>query len=183
MTDIAVDYLGGDPDQPAAPVPGKLRLDDGAVVFDGQFMSTGLKSVPIAVKVAAGDVRAVSTGDADQMRALTRGAVGVLLGGAIGGIIGMATGRRTVIIAIAVERDGFPFAVMFGATANDARWFATEMQRGRRAAGLPALPRVEDLAGQAAADAADEHTAVLREILAELREQSGLLRDLMRERS
>ena len=182
MTDIAVDYLGGDPDQTAAPVPGKLRMEDGDVVFKGSFMSDGLKSVAISLRIAGGDLRAVSTGDANQMRALTRGAAGVLLGGAIGGLIGMATGRRSTLMAVAVERDGFPFAVIFGATAQDARWFATEVQRARRDGGLAALPRVEDLAGQAAVEAADEHTDLLRRILSALEEQNALLSELVRGR-
>jgi len=161
MAEITVDYLGGEPDTPSAPLKGTLGFVGGAFTFVGKFMTADLKTTEIAFDFTEAEVRAVSFGDANHMRGLTRGATGLLLGGAIGGLIGVLTGKRNMILAVACEREGFEFAPAFGCTADDGRWFVNEVQRARRDRGLEAIPKIEDLYAQAAAAAADGQAAII----------------------
>jgi hypothetical protein len=179
MADIDADYLGGDPDQALAGASGKLTVSGGAVSFAGSVID-GMTTRKIdGPRLAADQVRAMSVGSANQMQALTRGAAGVLIGGAIGGLIGMATSRRSTIILIAAERDGFQFVCSFGASGQDASWLLEQVQRGRRDRGQPALPTLEQLASREVADADAQQAQLLGEIRDLLQEQVGLLRKLV----
>lgn len=108
MADITADYLGGDPDHPS-------RIDGGTLVFAAgamSFSSTHMVGVTMRTtpgpELAPEQIRAISIGDANRMRALTRGAAGVMLGGSLGGLIGMATGRRSTLFVVAVSAMGSP---------------------------------------------------------------------------
>jgi hypothetical protein len=124
----------------------------------------------------AEEIIAVSVGNADQMRALMRGAVGFMLGGALGGLIGMATGRRNTLFVVAATRDGFEFACTFATTGQDGHTLLTQIQRGRRDRGEAPMPTLEDLTQREAASAADEQLQLLRDIRQLLAEQTDLLR-------
>ena len=173
--EITVDYLGGDPDVATAPVTGKLTLSDGSFAFAGAYM-VGVKATSVNVTIPESEVRALSLGDANHMRGLTRGATGMLLGGAIGGLVGLMTGKRNLVLAVDATRGGFDFVAAFACAPDDGRWFVNELQRGRRDRGLDQMPKIEDLAGQEARAAADSQSDVMARILAQLEQQTELLR-------
>ena len=177
-TEMTVDYLGGDPDVRAAPIAGKLALTPPGFAFVGAI-ARGVNFEEVRFAIPDEELRAVSHGDANHMRGLSRGAAGVLIGGTIGGIIGMMTGKRNTMFALACNRNGFDFVAMFSCTADDGRWFIGELQRSRRDTGASAVPRIEDLAGQAAQAAADGQAEILGRVLAQLEEQTALLRRLV----
>lgn len=176
MAEIDADYLGGDPDQAQAPVLGKLAFTTGEMGFTGtSLVGMTTRRIP-GPTLTPEQIKAISVGDANAMRALTRGAAGAMLGGAIGGLIGMATGRRNTLFVVAAERDGFAFAATFGATGRDAQWLLDQVQRGRRDRGEPPLPKLEEMSRRAAATLEEQQASLLLEIRNLLEAQNELLR-------
>jgi hypothetical protein len=180
MSSIPADYLGGDPEKINAVKDGTLTFTEAggmayAVRATNNVMDIG-KTVDL-VTLDVQQIKAISIGDANHMRALTRGAAGTMIGGSIGGLIGMATGKRNTMLVIAAERDNFPFAATFAVQPDHAMALLTEIQADRRRRGEPPMPKLEDLAGQAATEAVDEQLQLLRDIRGLLMEQNALLRE------
>jgi hypothetical protein len=188
MLTIDADYIGGDPDVVGLiGAAGTLGEEDGVFTFRqttvdaGALMSSSGKKAREEMRYGADEVLTVVTGDANQMRMLTRLAVGDAIGGGIGGLIGASGGKRNQELALVVRRDGFDFIATFRVSPDDARRFIDTLQRERRERGLGPLPSAEDALGVSAAPSAGTDAEVLVDIRTLLQEQNDLLRAVLHE--
>ncbi len=168
--ELAATYLGGDPAVSAGNCDGMLVKHDAEFVFKWTTLQ-GVTAQSHAFSINVDEIAAASLGDANQMRSLTRGAVGMFVGGALGGLIGMATGKRNTMLALFGKRAGFDYTALFSCAADEGRAFMDAWQRQRHNAGIPALPTIDQLANAEAASTADEQLVLLRrsvELLEEL---------------
>jgi hypothetical protein len=178
--EVHADYLGGHPDGHLSPLAGKLIASEGALRFEGTTVSAGLQTQKVSLEIPADQLRAITVGEPNHMRTLTRAFVGEVIGGAVGALIGAVTGKRNYVLVAACEREAFPFAVSFAVERSEGAWLLAAMQTRRKDRGEKPIPRVEDIAGERALDESERQTALLTEIRDLLREQTALLRQSAR---
>lgn len=178
---LQADYLGGDPAHPTSYDDGygALSLGDGGdLVFTGSWLTGGLTSQKVTFTIPGTEIQAISVGDANRVKILTRAAIGSALAGGIGAVIGASSGQRDHVLMVAAVRDGFEFVVRFAVRGEDGMAFLNLLQKRRHDDGLPLMPSLEDLLGRDARDDAREQTEILRQMRDLMREQTRLLAKL-----
>lgn len=183
MAQIDADYLGGDPANLTTYEGGTLTATDGSLSFRIDLMEASLKVSRVEFEIPKDQIRAISVGDANHMRTLTRTAVGAAIGGSAGALLGAATGRRNHVLLVAAHRDGFDFLVSFGVRGDEGASLLNAIQAGRRERGEDPLPRVEQLSQIEALDVSGQQLRVLEDLRALMIEQNRILSQLASERS
>lgn len=175
MAQIDADYLGGDPAQLARYDGGTLSVSEGTLSFFVQVLTGHLQSHRVEFTIPKDEILAISVGDANHMRTLTRTAVGAAIGGSAGALIGAATGRRNHVFLVAARRDGFEYLASFGVRGDEGTGLLHAIQSGRRNRGEDPLPRVEQLAERDALDVNGQQLRLLEDIRGLLIDQNRLL--------
>lgn len=80
MAQIDADYLGGDPSQPQPYEGGKLGFASSSLTFLVQVFDNPIKPRRVEFALPMEEIRAISVGDANHMKTLTRTAVGAAIG-------------------------------------------------------------------------------------------------------
>ena len=188
---IGADYLGGDLDAiDYIGHTGRLSFDATGTIrfslewFGGKRASDSLMSGQkgewrTTTTVHAADLLSIGTGDANQMRTLTRTVVGGAVGGDLGALVGAATSKRNARLLIVFRRDGTPHASAFGVDEGAQVRFIDTVKRWRRDAGLDLADDSlqADGAGEAQPTSSEASARVLVEVRDLLREIRDLLRD------
>lgn len=177
--EITADYLGGDPRHPARYEGGRLRSTRETGLRYDTLQVEGLASTPRRVallNLPAGDIEAISIGDTNHMRALTRAAAGSMLAGSIGGLIGMVTGRRNTIVLVRARIEEAPASIAFATELENAQALLNHHQADRHARGEDPLPTIEEHVTSTVDSRTDRQTDLLREIRDLLIEQNQLIR-------
>lgn len=154
---------------------GRLGVRDGGLLFTCQTLSGTLTTSEVSFAVAPDELRAISVGDANHVKALTRGAVGAAIGGSVGALVGMASAKCNHVLLVACRRDDFDAMVSFAVAREDGAVIIDALQAARRAAGAPAIPRVEQLTDLEALDMDARQLGVLEDIRGLLMEQGAVL--------
>lgn len=175
MPGIDADYLGGDPTVLEAYKNGELSAAAGSLTFLVQILTGALSSHRVEFTIAKDEIRAISVGDANHMKALTRTAIGAAIGGSAGALIGAATGRRNHVFLVAARREGFDFLASFAVRGDEGSSLLHAIQAGRRDRGEDPLPQVEQLAEIESLDVSGQQLRVLEDVRTLLIEQNRLL--------
>lgn len=152
------------------PISGKVGIrEDEILAFSGSFLRDTLTSERFDCDFRVTDIAALSVVPADQAGdTLRRVVVGFVLAGGVGALIGALRKSKGFAAIFIVDSPAGRRTWVFTLTAADARVLADAVIRRRGP-----LPGVDQLAG---GEAAASQEALLAAILAELQEQSALLR-------
>jgi hypothetical protein len=95
VAQIEADYLGGDPSELQPYTNGTLATAEGSLAYTVQVLTGSLTSERFDFTIPFDEIRAMSVGDANHMKALTRTAVGAALGGSAGALLGLPRAAAT----------------------------------------------------------------------------------------
>ena len=189
---ISADYLGGDLDAiDYIGYTGRLSFDGEGTIqfslewFGGKRASDSLMSGNkgewrTTTAVAAADLVSIGTGDANQMRTLTRTAVGGAIGGDVGALVGAATSKRNARLLIAFRRDGVVHASAFGVDEGAQVRFIDTVKRWRRDRGFDLPDGTFDAQEEAVSQSGEP--PISEGVLVEVRDLLREIRDLLSER-